>query len=73
MPDKYDLVTAFECIHDMANPVEALGTMRRLAGEGGTVLVMDDKVADQFEVPGSAGRSISLRFQHSPLPAGRDG
>ncbi len=49
---RYDLVTAFECIHDMSDPVGALRTMRRLAGEGGTVLVMDERVADAFD-PGA--------------------
>ncbi len=28
---RYDLVAAFECIHDMPNPVAVLGAMRRLA------------------------------------------
>lgn len=46
---QYDLVTAFECIHDMSDPVGALATMRRLAGEGGTVLVMDERVSDVFD------------------------
>ena len=46
---RYDLVTAFECIHDMSDPVGALRTMRRLAGAGGTVLVMDERVADAFD------------------------
>lgn len=46
---QYDLVTAFECVHDMSDPVGALRTMRRLAGETGTVLVMDERVADRFD------------------------
>lgn len=45
----YDLVTAFECIHDMSDPVGALRAMRRLAGANGTVLVMDERVADTFD------------------------
>jgi SAM-dependent methyltransferase len=48
----YDLATAFECIHDMPNPVSALATMRRLVGEGGTALVMDERVEDEFSAPG---------------------
>ena len=44
----YDLVTAFECVHDMSDPVGALETMRRLAGEDGTVLVMDERTGDSF-------------------------
>jgi hypothetical protein len=46
---QYDLVTAFECIHDMSDPVGALRTMRRLAAGDGTVLVMDERVADVFD------------------------
>ena len=45
----YDLVTAFECVHDMSDPVGALRTMRRLAGEGGTVLVMDERAGNSFD------------------------
>ena len=48
----YDLVLAFETIHDMARPVEALRTMGRLAGAGGAVLVMDERVGDAFTAPG---------------------
>jgi len=49
----YDLVTAFECVHDMTNPVGALRTMRSLAGEDGAVLVVDERVGDNFAVEGS--------------------
>jgi hypothetical protein len=49
---RYDLVTAFECIHDLARPVEALAAMRGLAGDRGTVLVIDERVADRFTAPG---------------------
>ena len=45
---QFDLVCAFECIHDMPDPVSVLSTMRRLAKPGGTVLVMDERVADNF-------------------------
>lgn len=44
----YDLVTAFECVHDMSDPVGALSTMRRLAGDGGAVLIMDERAGDSF-------------------------
>jgi SAM-dependent methyltransferase len=45
---QYDLVTAFECIHDMADPVAALRAMRVLAGERGAVIVMDERVGESF-------------------------
>ena len=50
---QYDLVTIFEALHDMPRPVDVLSTMRRLAAPGGTVLVMDENAAEQFEAPGS--------------------
>ncbi|MBX3071614.1 MAG: methyltransferase domain-containing protein [Thermomicrobiales bacterium] len=57
---KYDLATAFECIHDMWDPVSVLGSMRRLVGPRGTVLVMDERVADQF---GAIGDDVE-RFMY---------
>jgi SAM-dependent methyltransferase len=48
---RYDLAFAFECVHDMANPVGALRAMRNLVGPGGTVLIVDEKVGDAFTAP----------------------
>ncbi len=45
---QYDLVIAVECVHDMGHPVAALATMRRLAKLDGTVLVVDERVAEGF-------------------------
>lgn len=42
----YDLVTAFECIHDMAYPVQALRRMHELTAPGGAGLIADELVAD---------------------------
>ena len=49
---RYDFALAVECVHDMSDPVSVLGAMRRLVGEGGPVLVVDEKVADTFTAPG---------------------
>ncbi len=43
-----DLVCAFECVHDMPDPVAVLRTMRNLAKPGGIVLIMDERVGDAF-------------------------
>ncbi len=48
----YDLVTAFECVHDLPDPVGVLSAMRALAAPRGTVLVMDERVAETFTAPG---------------------
>ena len=49
----YDLVTIFESLHDMGRPVEALRNARSLAGDEGYVLVMDERVEDEFTAPAS--------------------
>jgi ubiquinone/menaquinone biosynthesis C-methylase UbiE len=48
----YDLVCAFETLHDMADPVGALRAMRALAAQRGAVLIGDEKVAETFSAPG---------------------
>jgi 2-polyprenyl-3-methyl-5-hydroxy-6-metoxy-1,4-benzoquinol methylase len=45
----YDLVTAFEVIHDAAYPVEMLRRMRELAGPDGTVLIADEAVGETLD------------------------
>jgi 2-polyprenyl-3-methyl-5-hydroxy-6-metoxy-1,4-benzoquinol methylase len=49
----YDLVTAFECVHDLPDPVSVLAAMRRMTRPGGAVLVMDEAVDEEFTAPGS--------------------
>ncbi len=44
----FDLVCAFETLHDMCDPVGALQAMRALCHDSGTVLVVDERVADAF-------------------------
>ena len=50
---QYDLVTAFEALHDMNNPVGALRTMRRLVKPDGVVLIVDERVGDMFTAAGN--------------------
>jgi SAM-dependent methyltransferase len=49
---RYDLVTMFETLHDMAHPVEALRAARAMLADGGAVLVADERVAESFTAPG---------------------
>jgi SAM-dependent methyltransferase len=73
-PQSYDLVTAFECIHDMAHPVQALREMRRLAGNDGAVIVVDERAAEEFSAPGDDVERCLYGFSvlHC-LPVGRVG
>lgn len=47
----YDVVLAFEMIHDLAQPEAALSTMRRLGKPDAVHLVVDEKAAETFEAP----------------------
>ena len=58
----YDLVTAFECIHDMPQPVPVLRAMRAMAADGGTVLVMDENVGDDFTAPSDEIERLMYAF-----------
>jgi 2-polyprenyl-3-methyl-5-hydroxy-6-metoxy-1,4-benzoquinol methylase len=49
----YDLVMAIEMLHDVPDPVGILQTMKRLAGDHGTVLVVDERAEEVFSVPAS--------------------
>jgi 2-polyprenyl-3-methyl-5-hydroxy-6-metoxy-1,4-benzoquinol methylase len=62
---RYDVVTIFEAVHDMAQPVEVLRNVRSLLVEGGAVVVMDENVGASFDEPGPLdsffyGASVAL-------------
>jgi hypothetical protein len=46
-------VTIFEALHDMSRPVDALRAARLMLPEGGTALVVDELVQDEFTAPAS--------------------
>jgi SAM-dependent methyltransferase len=48
----YDLAIALECVHDLADPVAVLAAMRQGVRPGGTVLVVDERVGEEFTAPG---------------------
>jgi 2-polyprenyl-3-methyl-5-hydroxy-6-metoxy-1,4-benzoquinol methylase len=48
----YELVLILEALHDLPRPVEALRAARTALADGGTVLVVDERVADAFTAPG---------------------
>ena len=72
LADRYDLVTVFEAVHDMAKPVEALRAIRGLLADGGAALVADEKVADEFTAPGDDVERVMYGWSilHC-LPVGR--
>ena len=58
----YDVVFAFECIHDMPRPVEVLRTARESLADGGFMVVMDEAVADEFAPNGDDVERLMYGF-----------
>lgn len=49
---RYDLVYIHEALHDMSYPVRVLNACRGLLADGGTVIVGDERVPEEFDPPG---------------------
>jgi SAM-dependent methyltransferase len=71
---RYDLVTVFEALHDMSDPVSVLRAARGLLADGGCVIVADERVADSFSAPGDDVERLYYGFSvlHC-LPVGMPG
>jgi 2-polyprenyl-3-methyl-5-hydroxy-6-metoxy-1,4-benzoquinol methylase len=68
---RYDLVTIFESLHDMSRPVDVLRACRHMLAAGGSVLVVDERVADAFLAPGDQVERLMYGFSVlCCLPAG---
>jgi hypothetical protein len=52
--ERYDGVFAFECVHDLARPIDFLAMARRALAPGGVAIVMDEAVQPEFTAPGDA-------------------
>jgi hypothetical protein len=61
----YHLVTVFEALHDMADPVAVLASARAALAPGGSVFVGDERVSDTFTAP--AGEIERLQYAFSVL------
>ena len=48
----FDAAFAFECVHDMPQPVDVLAAMHDAVRTDGFVVIMDEAVADDFTAPG---------------------
>jgi len=48
----YDAAIIIEAVHDMANPVPVLQAVRNALGERGSLIVVDERVAERFAPPG---------------------
>ncbi|SFS18896.1 Methyltransferase domain-containing protein [Agrococcus baldri] len=58
----FDAVFAFECLHDMPQPVEVLTAMREAVRPGGPVVIMDEAVAEELQAPGTEVERLMYGF-----------
>ena len=68
----YDVAFAFECVHDMAQPVSVLSAIRAVLAPDGVLVVMDEAVAEEFTAPGDEVERLMYGFSlFVCLPDGR--
>ncbi len=67
----FDLVLVFEALHDMGRPAEVLRALRAGLVPGGSVLIVDERVAERFTAPGDLVERLMYGWSISHcLPAG---
>jgi 2-polyprenyl-3-methyl-5-hydroxy-6-metoxy-1,4-benzoquinol methylase len=49
----FDLVLLLETLHDMSRPREVLAALRKTLAPGGSILIADERVEEQFAAPGN--------------------
>ena len=49
LPGKYDLITMFDCLHDMGDPVGALKHIRAALKPGGAVMIAEPMASDSLQ------------------------
>jgi len=62
-----DLVTTFDCIHDMTHPQEMMHAIRAALADDGTWLLVDIKALDTFEQNARKNPMASLMYGVSVL------
>jgi SAM-dependent methyltransferase len=69
---RFDAAFMFEALHDLAQPVEALRSIRDRLWDGASLIVGDERVAEVFTAPGDELERLMYGFSilHC-LPAGR--
>ena len=69
---QYDVVTLFECVHDMPDPVAVLAVVRGIVKDDGIVMVMDEAVGDAFGDRTDEVERVDVRVLAFCMPARRD-
>lgn len=69
---RFDVVTFFECVHDMSDPVSVLAAARAMVRDDGYVLVADERTQETFTAPADAVERLFYGWSLTVcLPDGR--
>jgi SAM-dependent methyltransferase len=60
--EQFDAAFAFECLHDMPRPVEVLAALHQAVRPDGTVVIMDEAVADSLQAPGDEVEEVMYGY-----------
>ncbi|MFC4605037.1 class I SAM-dependent methyltransferase [Rhodococcus kronopolitis] len=60
--ERFDAAFAFECVHDLPDPVGVLAAVRRSLAPDGCAVVMDEAVASRFTAPGDEVERLMYGF-----------
>jgi 2-polyprenyl-3-methyl-5-hydroxy-6-metoxy-1,4-benzoquinol methylase len=68
----FDLAMIIEAVHDMSNPIPVLAAVRASLTEGGSLIVVDERVAERFTAPGDEIERSTYGWSITTcLPGGR--
>ena len=68
----FDVALVIEAVHDMSDPVAVLAAIRRSLSADGSLVVVDEKVAERFTAPGDELERFMYGFSITTcLPDGR--
>jgi 2-polyprenyl-3-methyl-5-hydroxy-6-metoxy-1,4-benzoquinol methylase len=71
---RFDIVTIFEALHDMPQPVAVLRTIRGMLSDGGLVFIGDERTEESFTAPASPQERLFYGFSiMACLPSGMVG
>jgi 2-polyprenyl-3-methyl-5-hydroxy-6-metoxy-1,4-benzoquinol methylase len=63
----FDLVTTFDCIHDMTHPTQVIGAIRKAVKEDGTYLIADIKGFPTYEENLAENPMVAMMYGFSVL------
>jgi hypothetical protein len=58
----FDVACIFEAVHDMGDPVGALGAVRQVLAEGASLIVADERVGSTFSAPADFNDRLMYGF-----------